>query len=161
MRRAVLFYIIYQNSRRHAIVCYHIFRNIFQLHTKIRIILLADLIIPADPLDQGEFVDDIAHLRNWNCEAHALHIRIGELGDIDTDQASVPIQQGTTAVAWIDRRIRLNQSHRTAIRRLHHAVQRADASGRYRLSKAERIADRNHALSHTQTVRITDRNRAN
>ena len=58
---------------------------------------------------QWSFLKNRLCLGYWNCVSHSLYRTVRILCRVDADHFSLHIQQCSTTVTWIDRRICLNQ----------------------------------------------------
>ena len=86
---------------------------------------------------------------------------------VHTDELTITVDQRSTRVAGVDRRIRLDgvrDRHLLLLRgriladvlRRHRAVERGDDTGGHGVGQAERIAQSHHRIAHGQLLRITD-----
>src|SRR5581483_4372960 len=93
-----------------------------------------------------------------NCEADAdVAAAAGEDGRVDADQLASQIDESAAGVAWIDRRIGLNEVL-VPVGIDARAGQAADDSGGDRMLQAEGVADRDHEVPDLHPGRITQRN---
>src|SRR5947209_10668274 len=96
----------------------------------------------------------------WNREAEADRAagrRFGENLVIDTDHLALHVEQRSAGIAVIDRGVDLNE---LVVRRaIEVAVQGADDARRDGALAAERVADRQNAVSDTDLVTVADLDR--
>ena len=145
------------DARRHIVHLGYILRHILAGDAQITSVLLVHL---GAGLQALQSPDDAFHIRNRDGIAHPLHIAGGKLGLINADHLALHIQKRPSAVAWIDRRVRLDQpvidNCAVIILKRHLTIQGADNSRRHRLAITQGVSNGDHLIAHFQGRGISD-----
>lgn len=112
-----------------------------------------------DSAVSDKFGNDSRDKIHWDGETDsgALSCSAGD-GCVDADQSAVQIEQRATGVAWVDRRVDLDDRFdRPVFLDLDRAIQAGDDAGRQCSFQLKRVADREDSHTDFQLVRIAHR----
>ncbi|MNW58346.1 hypothetical protein D3C74_362070 [compost metagenome] len=113
---------------------------------------------------QQKIVNRLHHFVDRNGKAQSLHAGIGNLHRINADQPSVQINQRPAAIAFVNRRIRLDDLLLPVVyavlvqRHRNHSARITHDPGGQRSPKPQRIANGNDGLPGAQLLGIAQIN---